>query len=121
MEDDELLNIGLWEDGAEKQLCCLVSIQRQTQIFDNFCSISYVQKQFWILTGLLSFVSAMKYCSVMFFFPNFFGSHKPHPEHDFYIKQICIECIELLFENIQFTCQLFLAFGQKKKQCFIDA
>ena len=33
MEDDELLNIGLWEDGAEKQLCCLVSIQRQTQIF----------------------------------------------------------------------------------------
>ena len=41
LEDDELLNIGLWEDGAVKQLCCLVSIQTQTQIF---VQIIYVQK-----------------------------------------------------------------------------
>ena len=40
MEDDELLNIGLWEDGAVRQLCRLVSTQMQTQIF--------VQLSMWV-------------------------------------------------------------------------
>ena len=54
MEDDELLNIGLWEDGAVRQLCRLVSTQMQTQIF--------VQLSICAKTNFG--VSSMKYCYV---------------------------------------------------------